>query len=837
MRFLRWIFLAVVLVVTTTAGAAAFTLYEEYWKELPPIDGMADYTPPTATRMFAADGSLVDEIFIERRYLVDIDEVPIFVRNAFVASEDAGFYSHRGIDFVGIARAMLANAKAGGVVQGGSTITQQVVKALVLTPERSYQRKIREAMLALRLETELSKDRILEIYLNQIYFGDGNYGVKAAARAYFDKPLTELTIAEGALLAGLPQAPSRYSPTRNLEAANHRKRYVLRRMLEEGFINQGQYHEATRQEIAIRPPVESKRDVRNYYTEHVRLVLEDLVGKDAIHKGGYSVYTAMNPLHQRAAEQAVRHGLEKLDLELGYRGSRRGAVTKDTPRLLKLKDGEELEADVAYEAEVVEVRDNELKVRVGDRSATLTTKGLRWASSVKDRKFKKGDFVAVRTSKQGEPGEAIVADAEQPLQLYLTQIPELQAALISIDVETGGLSAMSGGYDFMRSQFNRATQAKRQPGSAFKPFIFSAALDNGLTPASIIYDEPVQYVDNGRTWSPKNYSHRNYGLTRLRVALEKSRNIVTVKILDAVGVGRVIEYLERFQFGTKLAPHLSLALGTEELTLLDMTSAYTPFADEGRKITPVEVKRITAPDGRVMWADRPKRDDAISPQTAALVTSLLQGVVQRGTATRVRALGRPVAGKTGTTNDQKDGWFIGYTPGLVVGVWVGFDDHRRSMGKMGTGSHVAAPIWLDFMSTVLEGEPVRDFEMPDGIRCVNIDSKTGFRADLRTQAPFLECFKEGTEPQEHQAYNIWPTPEDPNNPMPSGAWADPSYAGPHYIPSPPGAGDMPNRGDGTDPRYRDGNSEPRKPEGIRDDPIMKPTPNRGNAFRFFGRRD
>ncbi len=839
MRIFRWIFLSVVLLVATIAGAAAFTLYEEYWKELPPIDGVGAYTPPVATRMYAADGSLVDELFTERRYLVSIDKIPLFVRNAFIASEDAGFYSHHGVDFLGIARAMLANLKAGGVVQGGSTITQQVVKALVLTPERSYQRKLREAMLALRLERELSKERILELYLNEIYFGDGNYGVKAAARAYFDKDLDELTVAEAALLAGLPQAPSRYSPTRNPEAAGNRKRYVLRRMLDEGFINQGQYHEALRQEIEIRSPADARQEVRNYYTEHVRMRLEELVGKDAIYKGGYSVYTAMNPAHQREAERAVARGLERLDVELGYRGPRREPWPEGGNPWRTPVDGDPLLAEVAYDARVTGVGKENLDVAVGNRRARVSIKGLHWAYGTKDRSFHVGDRIAVRTGKPGQAGPEVAADAPQPLELYLTQIPELQGALIAIDIESGGITAMAGGYDFLRSQFNRVTQAKRQPGSAFKPFIYAAALDNGLTPASVVYDEPVQYVDNGETWSPKNYSRKYYGLTRLREALEHSRNVVTVKILDAVGVGRVVDYLGRFRFDAKLSPHLSLALGTEELTLADLAAAYTPFADEGRKLTPIEISRITASDGRVMWAERPRRDDAISPQTAALVTSLLEGVVQRGTATRVRALGRPVAGKTGTTNDQKDAWFLGYTPGLVVGVWVGFDDHRRSMGRMGTGSHAAAPIWLEFVSSVLEGQPVRDFEIPEGIRCVNIDPATGFRTDAGTARPFLECFKEGTEPQEYRPYNFWPTPgEEPSGGYdPSGSWADPSYAGPHYAPRPPGAANPPPAGD-ADPRYREAPSPDEGPGMIRDDPVMRPTRHpKANTFRFFGGDD
>jgi penicillin-binding protein 1A len=863
MRIFRWIFFIVVAVVLTIAGAVAFTIYKDYWKELPTLQGIRDYTPPVATRIYDRDGTLIDEVFTERRYLVPIEKIPKHLRNAFVAAEDAEFYSHRGIDVIGISRAMLANLKAGGVVQGGSTITQQVVKALILTPERSYDRKLREALLAIRLETEFSKEEILELYLNQIYFGDGNYGVKAAVESYYGKELHQVTVAEAALLAGLPQAPSRYSPTRNPEAAHKRKRYVLRRMLEEGFINQGDYHKAMREEIEIASSSVDASRPRGYYTEYVRLKLEEVVGKDSAYSQGYDVFTAMDSRLQNFADLAVRRGLEKIDLLTGYKGPYRPASEEEgTAADVPPEYGRSappkgpLIAETLYRARITEVGKDSLSVKLGERDGTVNTKSLRWASVTKDRTLKVGDYVAVRSSMPGEPGpepepetpEELVeqgdespqapveqADPEELLSLFLGQIPELQAGLIAIDIESGGLAAMVGGYDFLESQFNRATQAQRQPGSAFKPFIYSAALDNGLTPASVVYDEPIEYQDNDTIWAPQNYSRKYYGLTTLRTALEKSRNIVTVKVLDAVGVRRAVEYLKSFQFEGTIGPHLSIALGSVEMTLFDLTSGYTVFANEGVKIDPVVVKRITDSSDRTIWADRPAHDRAIPATTAALVTSMLEGVVKRGTGVRIRALGRPAAGKTGTTNDQRDAWFVGYTPSLVVGVWVGYDDHRRSMGRIGTGSQMAAPIWLDFMKNALEGLPVRHFETPEGINCVTIDTATGFRADLDTEKPFLECFKEGTEPRPAAVYGIT-VPGAPGYPgYPGGpAPGDPNYG------QPPGIFIPQNGQDRADYRQAPTPQRGADPDDglIRDDKVLKPLPKKqtsGNAFRIYPR--
>ncbi|HYB98928.1 MAG TPA: PBP1A family penicillin-binding protein [Candidatus Limnocylindrales bacterium] len=769
MRMLKWMVAVMLSLVCAVGGVIVLATYDEMTSALPPIERLLQYEPPVATRVFASDGALVEEFYRERRYLVPIEKIPPVVRNAFLASEDADFYSHSGVDFIGIARAFAANLSAGSVVQGGSTITQQVVKVLLLTPERSYERKMKEILLALRLEQHLSKDQILELYLNQIYFGEGNHGVGAAARSYFDKQVSELTPAQAALLAGLPAAPSRYSPRRNPEAAMKRQRYVLRRMVEENFLSAGDYQNALREELTLAPQADQRQSVRNYYTEAVRLQLEEMFGEDAPYNQGYTVHTAMDPRLQGLAEAAVRNGIERVDTALGYRGplehldatSMQSRIDRDaTDPSLATLDRERI-----YQGVVTSASSGSIEVVVGPHRGKVDTSSVSWSSKVKSRSFKVGDVVEVRTRKPGEsaPRQFInldedgdgEADKEPPAQqpasadkLYLAQTPEIEAALVAIDMKDGGVAAMVGGYDFLRTQFNRALQAKRQPGSAFKPFVYAAGLDHGYTPASMLRDSPVEYMDNGKPWQPRNYTRDYRGPISFRQALEQSRNVVSVKLVDAVGVDTVVDYLERFHFDAELGANLSIALGTSEMSLLDLTAGYTAFAGGGVKVEPVIVKKVEDKAGTVFFQAQARRREVLSPQTAALMTYILEGVVQRGTATTIKALGRPVAGKTGTTNDQRDAWFVGYTPDLVVGVWVGFDDQTRSMGKMGTGGRVAAPVWLEFMKAALQSRPVRDFELPDGIRCVNIDAGSGTRASEATTDAFLECFKEGTEPIE-----------------------------------------------------------------------------------------
>ena len=538
-RRLRLIFVTGVLALGVGAGAVGFTLYDQYWLRLPPINKLLTYDPPVATRVYADDGQLISEFFFEKRYLTPIDKIPLVVRAAFVAAEDSKFYEHPGIDFEGILRAFFVNVRAGDVVQGGSTITQQVVKSLLLTPERSYRRKIREVILSLKLERELSKDEILYLYLNQIYLGDGNYGIGAAARSYFGKDPSELTLPEAALLAGLPKAPSRYSPTRNAEGALMRQRYVLKRMLEEQLIDEASYHAAIHQGLSVVQRNKPRATPGSYYTEYVRRYLVEHFGERATYHQGFRVYTAMNLDLQQQAEDTVRRGIEKLDLALGYLGPRTKLAKEEVEHRLALDNADpnlaELEVGRIYEGVVTEVKSGKITVTVGRHTSQVDVSKVDWHAEVtaKDRSFEVGDLVET-TPVEGKSGRL----------LALTQSPEVEAALVAIDTRTGQVKAMVGGYDYARSQFNRATQAFRQPGSAFKPLVYAAAFDSGFTPASIILDAPIQFVDHDQIWSPENFTETYYGPTTLRHALEQSRNVVTVRFVQEMGVDAVAKYAE-----------------------------------------------------------------------------------------------------------------------------------------------------------------------------------------------------------------------------------------------------------------------------------------------------
>jgi penicillin-binding protein 1A len=740
MRPLKSIVFFLCVILAAAAGSLLSALYNQYWVELPPIGQLLKYRPAAATRVYSDDGSLAGAFYLERRYLTSLQEIPPVVRHAFVAAEDADFYSHHGIDLISIARAMVANLKAGSVVQGGSTITQQVVKALALSPERSYRRKLREVMLSIRLERRLSKEEILALYLNQIYLGDGNYGIGAAARSYFGKEPQQLGIAEAALLAGLPQAPSRYSPTRNRQGALARQRYVLGRMRAEGFITAGDYHRALGGELQILPRSHHSSKPGAYYTAEVRRYLDEHFGRQAIYRQGFRVHTGMNMEMQRLAEQALRRGVELVDRKLGYlgpvqnldRGQALAFIEKE-----RVGSSAEIRDQQRRQAIIVRSDPGLIVVQSGADTIEINVARLPWHHSVdaSDRRFHFGDIVEIElTNTKGGPGAKIV------------QTPRLQAALVAIEPGSGKVKALVGGFDFADSQFNRATQARRQPGSAFKPLVYAAALDNGYTPASIVLDAPIQYVDYGEVWEPQNYSRRYYGPTTLRRALEKSRNVVTVRVVQDLGVDTVVDYLSRFGFAANIGRNLSVGLGTSETSLLELTSAYSVFANGGKLTTPIFITRIENADGQMVEKFTAQTTRIMSEQTAYLITSMLEGVVQYGTGRSVRSINRPVAGKTGTTNDQRDAWFIGFTPGLVVGVWVGYDD-ELTLGPAGTGGRVAAPIWLDFMKATHTDTTISDFALPDGITCTHVNRKTGLRARNVGPDAYLECFAEGTEPQ------------------------------------------------------------------------------------------
>jgi penicillin-binding protein 1A len=733
-RVLLWSVVAVML----AGGIAGFVLYREISTDLPPVDQLLRYQPPVATRVYAEDGTPVGEFYIERRYLTPLDKIPERVRLAFLAAEDADFYRHRGIDPFSIARATLANVMHNSVVQGGSTITQQVVKALLLTPERSYERKAKELILALRLETKLSKDDILYLYLNQIYFGGGAYGVAAAAREFFDVDVADLTIAQAALLAGLPQAPSRYDPTRHLDHALARQRYVLGRMYEERFITLEEYVAARNEQIMI-----ARRRPANYfaapwYVEHVRRLLEERYGGRAPYQLGLHVRTALDLGMQNAAEEALRNGLRELDQRQGFRGPLRHLDLRKADAFLAREAEVSAPEDERARAVVLESRPQGLLVRTAFDRGLLPAADLVWGTrKLTPQTFSPGDVIAITVAARGDDGVRFALDQE----------PQVEGALVAVDPYTGQVKAMVGGYDFRRSQFNRAVQARRQPGSAFKPLIYAAAIDHGFTPASIVLDAPI-VLENGNQppWAPRNYEEKYYGPTPLRYALARSLNTVTVRLVDRMGIRDVLGYLPRFGLRGPLPRNLSIALGSAEVSPIELVRAYGVFATLGKRFEPIFITGVTDLNGGPLefGGTRPHFERVMSRATAYVVTSMMQTVVQKGTGRKALELGRPVAGKTGTTNDTVDAWFIGFTPDLLAGVWVGFDS-ERSLGKKETGGHAAAPIWTDFMKVALADRPVIDFPVPEGVTFAQIDRATGLRAAPGGDSE-LEVFVKGTEP-------------------------------------------------------------------------------------------
>jgi penicillin-binding protein 1A len=620
------------------AALWAFTILP---RTLPSVTALETFQPLVGTKLYDDNDELITELHVERRIFVPLAHIPQALRDAVIATEDRRFYYHWGVDPIGIARATVQNYRRGRVVEGGSTITQQLTKVLFLTPDKSLERKVKEAVLALELERRYTKDRILEMYLNQVYFGHGAYGVEAAARTYFGKSVSELNVREAALIAGLPRAPSTYSPFEHGDAAKRRREVVLRRMVDFGALKDAEAKRLARADLGLIPP-ERRRTTGQYFLEYVQQTLEAKYGADMVFKGGLNVYTTLSPTMQLTAEQSLRDGLKALEGR---------------------------------------------------------TKG-----------------------RSGEHPEG---------------------AIVTVEPHTGYVRAMVGGYDFFRSEFNRAVQARRQPGSAFKPFIYIAALESGLTPATRIEDAPVSYAvgPNGQAWKPENYDRKFRGPTTLQQAIEESVNVVTVKIQEKVGLTRTIQVARRFGITSPLDVNLSLALGTSDMTLIELTSAYGALANQGLWMPPTTIRYVTDAQGRLLEEHLPEPREAVSPENAFVITHMLRGVVERGTGQAAKALGRAVAAKTGTTNDYTNAWFIGFTPRLATGVWVGYD-RPRSLGKDETGSRLAVPIWVGYMGKVLGDSPKEDFAMPNGVVLVPVDLD-----------PSNECvrvvmmaFVKGTEP-------------------------------------------------------------------------------------------
>ena len=759
-RIFRWLLMASILIlITGSLGAAGVYFYLS--RNLPKIASLKDYRPPVITTVYSDDNRKIGEFFKERRIVIPLSQMPDILKKAFVAAEDSRFYTHQGIDILSIFRAFYKNIEAGTIVQGGSTITQQVTKSFFLTPERSYVRKIKEAILAYRIDKKFSKDEILFLYLNQIYLGHGAYGVEAASENYFGKSAKDLNLAECAILAGLPQAPSRYSPFKHPERAKQRQIYVLNRMVEDGFITNIQATEAVNKVLDIKPRKNLFIDEVPVYTEYIRRYISAKYGDDVLYNQGLSVYTSVNIETQKIARDEISKGLYALDKRQGYRGPLKHLQPEEIESFSKEIQLElnnvHLEEGKIVKGVVIEVNDknNTATVRMGDVLGVIGIGDMQWA-----RKPNPGvAYYAAKVNKVGnvlKVGDVILVRLKGKIsgtdqwQLALEQDPKAQAALLCIESETGNVKAMVGGRDFRESQFNRAVQSRRQPGSAFKPVIYAAALDKGYTPATMIIDSPIVYEDTEHdfTWKPKNYKERFYGPTLFRDALAESRNVVTIKILQDIGIDYAIDYARKLGITSNLSRDLSLALGSSGVSLLELVKAYSVFDNLGYLVEPVFITKILDRDGNILEETNPTRKKVIEQNTAYVMTSLLEGVVKRGTGWRVTAMNRPVAGKTGTTNNLHDAWFMGYTPRYITGVWVGFDD-ESSLGRGETGSRAASPIWLGFMQRLLQDKPVRVFQVPEGVVFSKIDAKTGLLPIPESKKTIFECFKEGTVPTEY----------------------------------------------------------------------------------------
>jgi penicillin-binding protein 1A len=745
------------------AGTGAYLLYQHFIEALPDISQLKSYQPSLITTVYADDETPVAQFFVERRVLIPLERIPAILKQATLAVEDARFYTHEGVDFIGIGRALWSNVQAGEVVEGASTITQQAAKMLFLTHRKTLERKVREVILAMRMERLLSKDEILEIYLNQTYYGHGAYGVEAASNMYFGKSVGELTLDEATLLAGLPKAPTSYSPYNAPERALRRRTHVLRRMVETGYITSEEEVRAQAAALQLRPRQETTVNAP-YFIEHMRRYLEEQYGSTLLYRGGLQVHTTIDLSLQEAAEASLRRGLIRNDQRRGYRGPlghiniSRGTQI-DWERVRQIPWPEEQSPLTALtrrlKAVVVAVDDKRVQVHWEGGEGIIPLESMLWAyptnsdiDSERRRLRRPSDALKV--------GDVILADLtetrgqdKKPL-LTLAQEPIVQGALVALEAHTGYLRALVGGYDFSRSQFNRATQAIRQPGSAFKPIIYATALQKGISPARVLVDAPIVHEQaDGKIWKPSNYDGNFWGPITLAEALAHSRNIIAVKLLEAVGVKNVVEYAKRLGIRSPMAPTLALGLGASGLTLLELTTAYNVFASQGVHHDPVAVRWVEDAEGQVLEKHVLLGERVMSEQQAFVMTSMLQGVVQRGTATRAKVLNRPVAGKTGTTNDFIDAWFVGYSPTLVAGVWVGIDD-RESLGYKEAGGRAALPIWIEFMQQALERVPLQEFVAPPHIRLVRIHPRTGASSEPGSGTSIQIALTEETMPRAMQ---------------------------------------------------------------------------------------
>ncbi|PYQ54155.1 MAG: penicillin-binding protein [Acidobacteria bacterium] len=732
-----------VLAIFVGALSGIFLAYE---KDLPQVSTLEDFEPNIITQVYTADGKLLGEFAIERRVVVGFKDIPPVLRNATIAVEDADFWKHLGVNPWRIPGAFIANLRAGKRTQGSSTLTMQLVRqpGLFLTPEKTYERKIKEAILAFQIEKTFTKEEIFTYYCNQVYFGHGNYGVEAASEFFFSKPIKDLTLSEAALLAGLPQSPARLSPVEHPDRALQRRNHVLGRMLEEKYITAEEAKSAQAEPLKIKLKREPP-SIAPYFLEEVRKYLEKEYGSQRIYQGGLRVYTTLDSATQVVANRAVRDWLRVMDRRARGFVPPTESVLKDGrfPDRIHLEDweGPITQGDVVRGVVLASERGLAV-VRLGEYEAKVTPAEMAWTRKTNVAEvLKPGTIAPFRIEAITEEG------GKKDLKIALEQEPEVQGSLLALEPKTGAVRAMVGGYDFERSKFNRATQAWRQVGSAFKPFVYAAAIEKaGYTPATVIVDSPISFPDNNGVWTPHNFDFKFEGPIPLRHALEDSRNVPAIKTLEVVGIKTAIDYAHKLGLTGELPPYLPLALGAGEATLVEMTAAYAAFGNEGLRMKPFYITRITDRDGNVIEEARPVARDAIRADTAYLMTSLLKGVVERGTAARAHSLKRPIAGKTGTTNDFTDAWFLGYEPALAAGVWVGFDDKRKTLGPHEEGARAALPMWMDFWGQVMKDRPIQDFPIPGNIVFVPVDGE-GRPAEPGTTGAHMEAVIAGTEPR------------------------------------------------------------------------------------------
>mgnify|MGYP001254647674 FL=1 len=730
-----------------------FSILWIYSNKLPDYKFLKNYKPPVSSKLYSGNGVLVSDFSSEKRIFVPFEAIPNVVINSFLSAEDKNFFYHPGVDAKGIVRAIknnIKNALKSKRLEGASTITQQVAKNFLLSNEVSFDRKIKEAILAFRIERALSKERILELYLNQIYLGEGSYGIASASLRYFDKSISELNYSEAALLAALPKAPSRYNPYKNIKLAKYRRDLVLKNLYENQYIDQNLLNELINTDIKLSKRQRIYLEDSRYYVEDVRKNVIDTYGFDKVYKQGFNIKTPIDLNLQTKASAALRKGLEQYDRRRGWRGSLiNKKISKNWNKNL---DKFKLEKSLGWEIAIIK-KINKFEANIETENnikGKIKFENLNWTRKNIDELFKVGDLVYVKNINQED--------------YELKQLPAVNGGIVVMDPFTGRVLAMAGGFSFNKSEYNRVTQAKRQPGSAFKPFIYALALENNFTPSTLVLDAPIVLEQGSdlKMWKPENYGKKFYGPSTLRTGVEKSRNLMTVRIAQEIGLNKITNFSKKLKIYERPEELMSISLGSAETTLLKMTSAYSSFVNGGKLVEPIFIDRIQDSEGKTIFKNQLrfcKDCDLISytsenlpqiknnykqifsPQTAYQMTSILEGVVQRGTGKKLKDLNLQLAGKTGTTNKNTDAWFIGFTSNLVIGVYVGFDN-PRTLGKFETGSKTALPIFKEFVKNSVNNHEARPFKVAKGIKMMVVDASTGKKADSNSKSTIIESFKE-----------------------------------------------------------------------------------------------